>query len=126
MSLLHNEVERSLQWQIALDVANGLNAMHISNPPLAHRNIKPSNVLLDGHMRAMIADFDWVINVSEPVKGRVGTPGYSAPEVLQDEVCGACKTRCCLCLKGLQEYLWAALCRLCADDGLPCLGSSAT
>lgn len=43
---------------ICLGIAKGLKYLHEGNPnhKIVHRNIKPSNVLLDGSLNAKIAD----------------------------------------------------------------------
>ncbi|KAK6132968.1 hypothetical protein DH2020_033259 [Rehmannia glutinosa] len=47
-----------LRVQIALDVARGLEYLHDGAvPPVIHRDIKSSNILLDQSMRARVADF---------------------------------------------------------------------
>eukprot|EP00668_Euglena_longa_P017457 GGOE01021867.1.p1 GENE.GGOE01021867.1~~GGOE01021867.1.p1 ORF type:complete len:1204 (-),score=324.47 GGOE01021867.1:651-4241(-) len=85
-ALLSHDVERSLQWQIAKQCAEGLCALHSSQPPLIHRNLKPSNVLLDRNLRVLIADFDHLVEANGAVRGVVGAPGFIAPEVLSEEV----------------------------------------
>ncbi|MQM20730.1 hypothetical protein Taro_053758 [Colocasia esculenta] len=43
---------------VALDVARGLEFLHFAcEPPVVHGDIKPSNILLDVHFSAKIADF---------------------------------------------------------------------
>ncbi|GLJ49015.1 hypothetical protein SUGI_1034000 [Cryptomeria japonica] len=79
-----------LQWpkryQIALDAARGLSYMHHDCfPPILHRDLKSSNILLDGDFGAKIADFG-VSRVIDrlgheyTVSGYVGSHGYIAPE----------------------------------------------
>lgn len=83
-----------LSWmrriQIALDVANGLNYLHsYTEPPYVHKDVKSSNILLDGKFRAKIANF----GLARPAEGKegefhltrhiVGTKGYMAPEYLE-------------------------------------------
>uniref|UniRef100_A0A7N0U6I8 non-specific serine/threonine protein kinase n=1 Tax=Kalanchoe fedtschenkoi TaxID=63787 RepID=A0A7N0U6I8_KALFE len=45
------------RFRIALDVARGIEYLHGCDPPVVHCDVKPSNVLLDGGMRAKIGDF---------------------------------------------------------------------
>ncbi|XP_077242209.1 putative receptor-like protein kinase At1g49730 [Tasmannia lanceolata] len=81
-----------LSWQtriqIAIDVANALDYLHFyCDPPLCHRDIKSSNILLDENFVAKVADFG-LAHASrsgaisfEPVNTDIrGTPGYMDPE----------------------------------------------
>ncbi|XP_058081886.1 lysM domain receptor-like kinase 4 [Magnolia sinica] len=84
-----------LSWtqrvQIAFDVASGLNYLHsFTEPAHVHKDIKSSNILLDGDFRAKIANFSSMRSV-EGQEGRfdltrhiVGTKGYMAPEYLEN------------------------------------------
>ena len=56
---------------------------------IAHRDIKPQNVLLlsnDDNIRVRIADFGYArrVHTPESLTDRVGTPSYVAPEVLKN------------------------------------------
>ena len=51
-----------LDWmrrlRVSLDTAKGLSYLHeLANPPIIHRDIKSTNVLLDDHLNAKVADF---------------------------------------------------------------------
>ncbi|KAK4857889.1 hypothetical protein QYF36_007745 [Acer negundo] len=86
-SHLYDENREPLRWdlrvQIALDVARGLEYLHYGAvPPVLHRNIKSSNILLDHSMRARVADFRLSrqeMMIPHPSKLR-GTFGYLDPE----------------------------------------------
>ncbi|XP_047978977.1 lysM domain receptor-like kinase 4 [Salvia hispanica] len=72
------------RMRIALDVANGLLYLHnFANPAYVHNDVTSSNVLLDGNLRAKIANFSLAkeANCSD-TKRVVGTRGYMAPECL--------------------------------------------
>ncbi|RDX86048.1 Calcium/calmodulin-regulated receptor-like kinase 1, partial [Mucuna pruriens] len=61
-SHLYSDVNEALCWDlkvhIALDIARGLEYLHDGAvPPIIHRDIKSSNILLDQSMRAKVSDF---------------------------------------------------------------------
>jgi serine/threonine protein kinase len=45
------------RFQIGCDILQALAFMHACSPPIAHRDMKPENVLLDGQNRGVLADF---------------------------------------------------------------------
>ncbi|KFK27504.1 hypothetical protein AALP_AA8G391600 [Arabis alpina] len=75
--------------KIALEAALGLEYLHIGcTPPMVHRDVKTTNILLDENYKAKIADFG--LSRSFPVGGEThvstvvaGTPGYLDPEYYQ-------------------------------------------
>ncbi|KAL0384221.1 UNVERIFIED_CONTAM: putative receptor-like protein kinase [Sesamum radiatum] len=87
---LHTQGRTPLSWrtriQIAIDIANALEYLHFyCDPPLCHRDIKSSNILLDENFVAKVADFG-LAHASkdgsicfEPVNTDIrGTPGRRA------------------------------------------------
>lgn len=86
---LHDEHYQALSWSqrvsIAQDVAKGIEYLHNGAvPPVIHRDIKSSNVLLDSLMVARVADFGLSKeeNPDTPVSGIKGTYGYVDPEYI--------------------------------------------
>ncbi|KAJ3681647.1 hypothetical protein LUZ60_014220 [Juncus effusus] len=76
---------------IAIDVADALDYLHNNcEPPLAHCDLKPSNILLKEDMSALVGDFGLAKFLLHPTNkqsvdsrsstGIRGTIGYAAPE----------------------------------------------
>ncbi|KAL1221648.1 putative leucine-rich repeat receptor-like protein kinase [Cardamine amara subsp. amara] len=82
-----------LSWEsrlkIAVDAAIGLEYLHTGcKPPMVHRDIKTTNILLDEHFQAKLADFGLSRSFSDGSESYVstvvaGTPGYLDPEYYQ-------------------------------------------
>ncbi|XP_031120499.1 probable LRR receptor-like serine/threonine-protein kinase At1g05700 [Ipomoea triloba] len=87
---LSEKSSQNLSWkkrlQIAYDAAQGLEYLHHGcTPPIVHRDIKCTNILLDDNFRAKLADFG--LSRIFPVDGSThvttvvaGTRGYLDPE----------------------------------------------
>ncbi|ESQ42384.1 hypothetical protein EUTSA_v10012638mg [Eutrema salsugineum] len=79
-------VSWGIRLRIAVEAALGLEYLHIGcTPPMVHRDVKTTNILLDEHYKAKLADFG--LSRSFPIGGEshvstviAGTPGYLDPE----------------------------------------------
>ncbi|OIW09539.1 hypothetical protein TanjilG_30858 [Lupinus angustifolius] len=77
-----------MRIKIALGAARGIEYMHnYAVPPIIHRDIKSSNILLDSNWNARVSDFGlsliWPENEQEfvsTITNAVGTVGYIDPE----------------------------------------------
>lgn len=45
------------RYNICLGIAKALEYLHEDSRRIIHRNIKPSNILLDGNLNAKVSDF---------------------------------------------------------------------
>jgi serine/threonine protein kinase len=76
------EIDWARRWELARDVALGLNYLHSLSPALLHRDLKSHNLLLDVAYRVKLCDFGLAVP-AEPAPEPIacGTPRWSAPEV---------------------------------------------
>ncbi|KAI3670454.1 hypothetical protein L1987_87789 [Smallanthus sonchifolius] len=82
----------NLSWQqrmkVALDIARGLEHLHERcTPPVIHRDLKSSNILLGSSFNAKLSDFGLAITGGIHGKNNIklsGSLGYVAPEYLLD------------------------------------------
>jgi pimeloyl-ACP methyl ester carboxylesterase len=75
---LQSPIEPSVALRIARQVAAALAHAHERN--VIHRDVKPSNILLDGASNAFLADFGIAELLDEKRAPRAGTAAYMAPE----------------------------------------------
>lgn len=74
--------------RMALDVVRGMNYLHRRNPPIIHRDLKSSNLLVDKSWTVKVGDFGLSclkISTVLTAKNGIGTPQWMAPEVLRGE-----------------------------------------
>ncbi|KAK4276625.1 hypothetical protein QN277_014753 [Acacia crassicarpa] len=74
---------------IAAETAQAIAHLHSAiNPPIYHRDIKSSNILLDNNFRSKVADFGLsrpgMTEISHISTAPQGTPGYVDPQYHQD------------------------------------------
>lgn len=91
--LLHKPGAREIlderrRFNMALDVAKGMNYLHKRNPPIVHCDLKSPNLLVDRKYTVKVCDFG--LSRLKPrtflsSKSAAGTPEWMAPEVLRDE-----------------------------------------
>ncbi|WRX26996.1 Protein kinase domain - like 10 [Theobroma cacao] len=92
-SQLHGPTQGSaltwhLRMKIAIDVARALEYLHEHcSPPVVHRDIKSSNILLDSNFNAKLSDFGLAVTTGSQNKNvkLSGTLGYVAPEYLLED-----------------------------------------
>ena len=90
---LRNFVESHsiIQWDKKLSILNdvccGLHYLHTRNPPIIHRDLTPSNILLCSHLRAKITDLG-VARTLQKIDTKLtkapGTPDFMPPECIAD------------------------------------------
>merc|ERR1712194_372576 len=74
----------------ARDTAQGMRALHAHRPPIAHRDLKSPNLLLDRDELVKVSDFGLSkasggLSTRKTCVGSAGTPDWMAPEVLDNE-----------------------------------------
>ncbi|KAI3863967.1 hypothetical protein MKW98_031559 [Papaver atlanticum] len=82
----------TLDWkrrvQMALDIAQGMNYLHQYGPPIIHRDLKSSNLLVDRNWTVKVGDFG-LSRLKHATflttRNGKGTPQWMAPEVIRNE-----------------------------------------
>ncbi|MBA0775737.1 hypothetical protein Gotri_010850, partial [Gossypium trilobum] len=88
--LLHSASYKSPGWHMrvrfALQVAKAVRALHSSNPPVIHRDIKSSNVLIDQNWNARLGDLGLALrgHVEDIISGRRAIDMNHSPSSVVD------------------------------------------
>lgn len=69
------------------EVATALDHLHGHEPPVVHGDVKPENVIITPSGRAVLVDFGAAMRTGDE-RERIGTVGFSAPELLAGEPVG--------------------------------------
>ena len=68
-----------LRW--ARQILDVLAFLHAQNPPIIYRDLKPGNIMIDHHGRAMLVDFGIARFLPSGGRGtQIGSVGYAPPE----------------------------------------------
>lgn len=80
----HGELPFERKLGLAQDVVAGIKALHACG--IVHGDVKTANILIHDTV-AKVADFSlsW-IDTGKPIRHRVGTPGYMAPEMIRGDI----------------------------------------
>ncbi|RZC56200.1 hypothetical protein C5167_015055 [Papaver somniferum] len=82
------KLDRRRRVLMALDIARGMNYLHNCDPPVVHRDLKSSNLLVDKNWTMKVGDFG-LSRIKHATylttKTGNGTPQWMAPEVIRND-----------------------------------------
>jgi len=91
-NLLHqrqHKLARSEQWNVSLNIAEGVSFLHSRTPPFVHRDLKSLNVVMDTALSAKLCDFGLAQAMEKTHITRreteAGSPRYMAPELFDSK-----------------------------------------
>lgn len=88
-SIPEGKIDEATVTEWGIQIADVLNYLHNRQPPIVYRDLKPSNIMIDGNTgRVMLIDFGIARWVNKEEKGvtAVGTMGYAPPELFSGNV----------------------------------------
>jgi len=91
MHFLQDNPREDVHWTtrlaIALDIANGMLCLHSSFPPIIHRDLKSTNILLNSMLQAKVTDFGLsTVYSTKTAERQVDNPLWLAPEIIKGEI----------------------------------------
>lgn len=79
----HFSVEQALY--MGMELAEGLRTLHEGGEALVFRDVKPENMIIGQNGMVKLIDFGCVCAMGKRAASRAGTPGFAAPEQMQEE-----------------------------------------
>lgn len=76
-------VEQALY--MGMELAEGLRTLHEGGEALVFRDVKPENMIIGQNGIVKLIDFGCVCTMGKRAASRAGTPGFAAPEQMQEE-----------------------------------------
>lgn len=76
-------VDPFVKVSFALQVAEGLSYLHNQQPPIVHRDLKCTNILISDDLQVKVSDFGLSNSDNARSTNRLGTLNWLAPEVLR-------------------------------------------
>ena len=70
--------------RIGMELAEGIKFLHQLPDPILYRDVKPANIMIRQDGRVKLLDMGCACELRQPDGARAGTPGYAAPEQLEE------------------------------------------